>query len=254
MPRRRYFWTLILFLSLSCSIFFKSRSDFEKGLNAYQKNNYQEAADHFSRYYKEHPEAQTTLYYLYDCYKKLNNETGSAQVLEQLIRTGSDDKNAYFNIFMFYRRNKKYREMLNLIDRMPLSIERALDEKYALTIRLYAEIICGATERSIYADPLIFAASEKYLPIFPNSKFYDQDTLTYANLIILLDRLVEPIYPKKFFPMTRIQNSSYLYLPYMRLVELGILSFNKDLDPGKQACLTIAAAAIIQLKKRGLIE
>lgn len=254
MSSRHYFWTLALLISLSCSTFFKRRSEFEKGLIEYQKNQYQQAAIHFDAFYGEHPESQTTLYYLYDCHKKLKNEIKSVQVLEQLISIGSTDENAYLNLFLFYRRNKKYQEMFTFLNGLQPSLSHVINEKYALTRRLYAEIICGATKRSIYADPMVFALSEKYLPLFPDSKFYDDDTLTNGNLIILFDRLVDPIYPKDFFAMNKIKNSSYLYIPYMRLVHLGIMPFNAELDPDEWAQLTSAAGGVAQLKKRGLIE
>ena len=144
--------------------------------------------------------------------------------------------------------------MLLFLDDLHPSIKPVFNEKHALTRRLFAEILCGATERSLYADPMVFAISEKYLPLFPDSKFYDFDTLTNANLIILFDRLVEPVYPKDFFAMKNIQNSSYLYIPYMRLIDLGIMPFNADLDPNAYAPLTSAVTGITQLKKRGLIE
>jgi tetratricopeptide (TPR) repeat protein len=254
MSSRHYFWTLVLLVSLSCSTFFKRRSEFEKGLIEYQKDHYQQAAIHFDAYYNEHPESQTTLYYLYDCYKKLKNETKSVYVLEQLINIGSTDENAYLNLFHFYQRNKKYQEMFAFLNSLQPSINRVINEKHALTRRLYAEIVCGASERSIYADPMVFAISEKYLPLFPDSKFYDHDTLTNGNLIILFDRLVDPVYPEDFFNMKKIQNNSYLYLPYMRLVHLGIMPFNAELDPDEWAQLTSAVSGVAQLKKRGLIE
>jgi tetratricopeptide (TPR) repeat protein len=254
MPSRHYFWTLVLLICISCSTFFKRRSEFEKGLIEYQKDHYQQAVIHFDVYYNEHPESQTTLYYLYDCYKKLKDEIKSVHVLEQLINIGSTDENAYLNLFLFYRRNKKYQEMFAFLNGLQPSINRVVNEKYTLTRRLFAEIVCGASDRPIYADPMVFAVSENYLPLFPDSKFYEYDTLTNGNLIILFDRLVDPIYPKDFFAMKKIQNNSYLYIPYMRLVHLGIMPFNADLDPGKWAPLTSAVTGVAQLKKRGLIE
>lgn len=253
MSDRRYFWTLVL-LFLSCSPFFKRRSDFEKGLAEYQNGQYHTAVKYFNNYYNTHHESQTTMYYLYDCYKKLNNEPEAMHILEQLVNIGSTDENTYFNLFVYYRRNRNYQGLYALLNRLQPPIDHRLNEKHALTRRLYAEIICGASDRSIYADPMVFAVSEKYLPLFPDSKFYDNDTITIGNLIILFDRLVEPIYPKNFYSMTKIKNTSYLYIPYMRLVHLGIMDFDADLDPAEHAQITIAVTGIGQLKKRGLIE
>ena len=254
MSYRRYIWTLVLLISLSCSTFFKRRSEFEKGLLEYKEHHYQQAVVHFNTFYSKHPESQTTLYYLYDCYKKLNNPTKSAQILETLIRIGSTDENAYLNLFLFYRRNEKFQEMFSLLNNLQPSVNNAFNKRHALTRRLYAEIICGASNRSIYADPMVFAVTEKYLPIFPDSRFYENDTLTNGNLIILFDRLVEPIYPDNFFVMEKIKNRSYLYIPYMRLVHLGIMPFNAALDPDAGADLSSAVNGIAQLKQRGLIE
>ena len=254
MPYRRYFWTLVLLIPLSCSTFFKRRSDFEKGLIEYKEYRYHQAAIHFNAFYNEHPESQTTLYYLYDCYKKLNNETKSAQILEQLISIGSTDENAYLNLFLFYRRNEKFQEMFSLLCGLQPSVQLSLNKRHALTRRLFAEIICGASERSLYADPMVFAVTEKYLPLFPNSRFYDNDTLTNGNLIILLDRMVEPVYPENFFVMKKMQNNSYLYIPYMRLIDMGIMPFDAELDPDAWAELSWAVNGIAQMKNRGLIE
>lgn len=254
MSHRRHIWTLALLISLSCSSFFKRPSEFEKGLAEYKEKRYQKATVHFNAFYSEHPESQTTLYYLYDCYKKLNDAKKSAQILEQLITIGSTDENAYLNLFLFYRRNKKYQEMFSLLDNLDPSINDILNKRHALTRRLYAEMICGACERSIYADPMIFAVTEKYMPIFPDSKFYDLDTLTNGNLIVLFDRLVEPIYPENFFVMKKMQNNSYLYIPYMRLIDMGIMPFDAELDPDAWAELSWAVNGIAQMKNRGLIE
>ena len=91
MPSRHYFWTLVL-LILSCSTFFHRRSEFEKGLADYQAEYFLKAAKHFETYYAEHIESQTTLYYLYDCYKKLNQGTEVIHVLEQLVKTATHTK------------------------------------------------------------------------------------------------------------------------------------------------------------------
>lgn len=253
MPSRHYFWTLVL-LILSCSSFFHRRSEFEKGLADYQAEFFQKAAKHFSTYYAEHAGSQTTLYYLYDCHKKLNQTTEAIHVLERLVKIGSTDENVYLNLFHYYRTNKLYNELSTLLNNLKPPIISIFNEKYALTRGLYAEIISGATDRLVYADPMVFAVSEKYLPLFPDSKFYDSDTLTNRNLIILLDKLVEPIYPERFYTMKRVQSNSFIYLPYMRLVHLGIMDFNADLDPDAKALIISAAKGIARLRDRGLID
>jgi len=253
MPSRHYFWTLVL-LILSCSTFFHRRSEFEKGLADYQAEYFLKAAKHFETYYAEHIESQTTLYYLYDCYKKLNQGTEVIHVLEQLVKIGSMDENVYLNLFQYYRTNLQYNDLYTLLNNLKPPVASIFNEKHALTRKLYAEIISGATDRSVYADPMVFAVSEKYLPLFPDSKFYDHDTLTNKNLVILFDKLVEPIYPKTFYTMKIVQTNSFIYLPYMRLVHLGIMDFNADLDPDAKALVTSAVKGIARLKNRGLIN
>ena len=253
MPFRHYFWTLVL-LILSCSTFFHRRSEFEKGLAEYQAEYFQKAAKHFGTYYAEHIGSQTTLYYLYDCHKRLDQTTEAIHVLKRLVKIGSTDENVHLNLFQYYRTNKQYNDLSTLLNNLQPPIISIFNEKCALTRRLYAEIISGATDRLVYADPMVFAVSEKYLPLFPDSKFYDNDTLTNRNLIVLLDKLVEPIYPERLYTMKSVQSNSFIYLPYMRLVHLGIMDFNADLDPDAKAPVISAAKGIARLKDRGLID
>ena len=43
-----------------------------------------------------------------------------------------------------------------------------MNKYYVLTRKLYAEIISGATNASSNPDPVIFAVSEGYIPLFPD--------------------------------------------------------------------------------------
>jgi hypothetical protein len=66
--------------------------------------------------------------------------------------------------------------------------------------------------------------------------------------------MVEPTYPKKFYKMTHIANTSYLYLPCVRLIEHGILDLDADLHPDATASVFTAIVSIDKLKQRGYLD
>jgi len=253
MPCRHCFLTLI-FIVINCATLFHRPNEFEKGLKSYQQANFQEAAHHFSSHYVKNPHSDTTLYYLYNCYKQLSQLERGIEVLEQLVKIGSKDRNVYLNLFYYYRKTARYKNLYELISNLELHIGIILDECYVLTRKLYAEIISGATNRPSKFDPVIFAVSKGYIPLCPDGEFYADDTITLGNFIILLNLLVEPFYPQNFFRMQKMSNRSFLYLPYMRLVHLGIMEFDHELDPNESTPITVAAKAIANLKKRGLLD
>lgn len=252
MSCRHYFWSLILTL-FSCATL-SHRSDFERGLACYKKGNFYKAAEYFNSHYNKHPEFDSVLYYLYSCYQKLDQPERGLKLLEQLAKIGSKDEDVYLNLFYYYRKNSQYRNLFTFLTNVDSLVGDVLNEHFCLTRRLFAEIISGATMKSIRSDPVDFATSHGYLSVLPDGKFYENDTITKGNLIILLDHLVDPVYPKNFFQLRNTSNRSFLYLPYMRLIDLGILNFDPDLDPRKRAPILMAVQAIVQLKKRGLIE
>lgn len=253
MPGRYYYCTLILAF-INCAPFFHRRSEFEKGLEFYQQLNFREAAKHFDSHYVKHPSSDTTLYYLYDCFKRLNQPGQEIKVLERFAEIGSKDKTVYLNLFYYYRKMSRYNDLYKLLINLEPSIKDIFNERCVLTRRLYGEILSGATKKSVYSDPVIFAVSEGYIPVYPNGEFYADDTITNGNLIIILDRLVDPIYPHNFFKMKNISSSSFLYLPYMRLVQLGIIEYDPELNPDECASVIMAAKAVANLKNGGLID
>jgi len=174
------------------------------------------------------------------------------QILERLERIGSENENVYLNLIYYYRKNFQYDKLYNLIINLRPGVKKKFDMHYVLTLRLYAEILSGASSK-MNINPITYARTQGYLFDFPDGKFYENDTLTMGNLIILLDRLIEPFYPEKFFLIKNISSHSFLYIPYMRLLELGVLEFNLNLNPEEPASVTTAAVAIAYLKKRGLI-
>ncbi len=253
MPCRYYYWPII-FLFISCIPFLKPHNDFKKAQAYYQKGEISQAIRYFNLYYSKHPDSDTTLYYLFRCYKKLNNQKRMISTLEQLMKIGKRDKNVVLNLAYLYHKEKRYTKLYNLIKDIPVSLKDKIDDFFPLTRRLFAELMCGAVNRQSVLDPMVYVMSHNYLPILPNGKFYDNDTITNGNLIIILDRFLQPSRPKKFYRLNYISSHSYLYLPYMRLVEQGILNFNPAINPEAYARTTMLVRALDILKQRGLID
>lgn len=253
MPGRYYYYTLILLL-VHCTALFNRSNEFEKGLDFYRHYHFEPAKEHFVQYYNKHPESDTVLYYLYDCYRKLGDIKKTTEVLEQFVKLGSEDRNIYLNLFNIYRQNKQYKKMFFLLINAPPKLTKVFDEHYILTRQLFAELICGVAGQSSKTDPIIFAVSNGYLSVPPGGKFYPDDPLSNAHLIIALDRLLKPIYPKKFYKLHYIASNSFLYLPYMRLITLKIMDYIPDLIPQQNTSIITATRALWALHKRGIID
>ena len=253
MSCRNHCWRVILFLC-SCAPILHQDNDLERGLELYHNKKYAAAAGHFKSYHSQHPDHDSTLYYLFDCYKQMNNPEEQIAILEKLVQRKTPDENVYLNLLYFYRKRKRFEDLYNLLFHCTDEIQNNLDKRIALTRHLFAELICGATKPNVGTDPLIYSISKGYLPLFPDGQLYAEDTLSYANLVILLDRLVEPEYPRNFFPMKNVSTKSYVYIPYMRLVESGILPFDAYLVPDQPARISTAAQAVAALVKRGYLD
>jgi tetratricopeptide (TPR) repeat protein len=251
MSCRHYLW-IIITIFFNCTLFFQKNA-FEKGVHYYQEGNLSKASYYFSEYYSEHPESDTTLYFLYDCYNKLQQHEKKIAVLEQFVKLKSENENVYLNLVRYYQTNGQYHSLYTLLAELQPVIRDTMDKHYVVTRRLYAEIVSGAFNITGRSDPMVFATSHGYLPLFPDNKFYEDDTITQGNLIILLDRLVAPSYPEKFYTMRYISNHSFLYLPYMRLVDLGVLEFNPELNPTENAHISTVVLAFAHLKKDRLL-
>ncbi|MBE0433076.1 hypothetical protein IBX73_06365 [candidate division WOR-3 bacterium] len=245
----RYCWAAILTLAC-CTSLFDRKSDLERGLVHYQRRQYSEAADYFNAYYSKTPAADSVLYYLYSCYKHLGRTEEQISTLERLAARNTEDENVYLNLVHLYRTQNRYRALYNMLARIEPPASNNVDRRLLLTRRFYAELICGAAATSMQTDPLIFCVSQGYLPVSPDGQLYEGDTITTAHMIVLLDRLVDPIHPRNLYPMQNISARSYLYLPYMRLVDLGILEFDAYVAPERNASVLTAVRAIDKLKKR----
>ena len=253
MSCRNHCWRLILFLC-SCAPLLRQDNDLARGLELYQDKQYAAAADYFKSYHGQHPDHDSTLYYLFDCYKQMNKPEEQIDILEKLVDRNIPDENIYLNLIYFYRKYDRFKDLYNLLSNYPDEIQDNLDGQMALTRRLFAELLCGACRPHVNTDPLIYSISKGYLPLFPDGQLYAEDTLSYANLVILLDRLIEPQYPRNFFPMQNISTKSYLYLPYMRLVDSGIMPFDAYLTPDAPARISIAVYAVEALAQRGQLD
>ena len=253
MPGRNHLWPLIL-IFCSCASLLHRENDFDHGLRLYREKQYTKAADYFESYYKQHPDYDSTLYYLFNCYKHLDMYQEQISVLEELASRDISDGNVYLNLVYYYRKYEMYTALYTLLLNSPSPTKGALDKNLALTRGFFAELICGATVHNVQTDAMTYCISRGYLPLFPDGQMYYDDTLSFAHVIILLDRLIAPDYPRHFFPMKRIPTKSYLYLPYMRLVDAGILEFEPYLSPEASASVTTAVGAIAQLVKRGRFD
>lgn len=233
----------------SCASLFDRKSDFERGLLLYNSRQFPEAIGYFNSHHAKFPDSDSTLYYLFNCYKQLNRYDDQIVILEKMAARGAKDENVYLNLVYFYRKNERFGALYNMLVRLQPPLSNEVGKHLIMSRRLLAELICGVAD-IINTDPMIFCISKGYLPIFPDGQLYEKDTLTTANVIILLDRLAEPIYPRNLFPMQHISTRSYLYLPYMRLVELGIMEFDPLIEPDQNASVITAVRALDKMNKR----
>jgi tetratricopeptide (TPR) repeat protein len=253
MPHRHYYQPLAALLLFSCALFHKP-TDLEKGIKFYRLGDFTRAARHFDTYVDRHPRSDSGLYLLYDCYRKLNLPEQEIPVLEGLARNRVENANVYLNLFEYYRRHGRYPELYNLLIAAPPSVRDTFDHKYPLTRRGFAEIACGAAGQLPAGNPVTYALIRGYLNILPDGGAYPDDPVSTGNLIILLDRLVPPLYPKNFYPLKNMANRSFLYLPYMRLIELGVMDFDPALNPDRPAAAAATAATLGRLKAKGFLR
>jgi tetratricopeptide (TPR) repeat protein len=254
MSRHYCIWTVII-LTLQCATVFDRRNDFEKAIAYYQKADLKKAIQHFEKHHAEHPGSDTTLYYLYDCYRRQGDHDSQITTLEELTGLGTLDHQAYTVLLSHYQTVKAYDRFFSLYASSPASLKPILDTRYALTRMLYARLVVGATRRaSLSTDPLTYTVGKGYLPAGPDGILYEQDTITMGNLIVALDNLLEPVYPARFYPMTHLSERSFLYLPYMRLINAGILEYEQNMDPKEPARVSHAVQAINLMVERGYLD
>lgn len=252
MPRCHYFWTLILVFT-SC-FFFKRQNEFQRGLEFYKRGDFEQATDNFTRFSAKRTQNDTVLYYLFDCYQHVGETEKGIGVLEELVRRGSSDINVYLHLFRYRRQRSDFSGMYGILGKLTPFMKTRFDAEFPLTRRLLAELTCGAAQAGANIDPVSYATEQGLLFRFPDGNFHEQDTLTSGNLIIALDSKLSPFYPRHFYAVPAISSHSFLYLPYMRLVEYGILPNDPALKPDAPAPLMNAFDAINSLRERGLIK
>jgi hypothetical protein len=192
---------------------------------------------------------------LYNCYRQLNDQDRAVTVLKHLVDRGRASRDIIQILFTYYRSHARYKELYTLLTLTHGSDHHGLYEHVPLTRRLYAEILFGAsTAASNTSDPVVFAMTENLIPAYPNGDFYPDDSLTYGYLIILLDRMVKPHYPSTFRGLNHVPNTSYLYLPYMRLIELELLDYDPELRPDDIASVMFAVTCVQRLKRKGILD
>ncbi|UCC12859.1 MAG: tetratricopeptide repeat protein [candidate division WOR-3 bacterium] len=222
---------------------------------SYRQSHYADAAHYFEAHYKTSPQSDTALYYLYNCYRQLSDQDRAIGVLTRLVDMGKATTDIVQILFDYYQSHARYKDLYILLTAINGLDRRGIYEHVPLTRRLYAEILLGAsTVSSSASDPLVFAITKNLIPACPDGDFYPDDSLTYGNLIILLDRLVKPHYPSTFRSMNHVPNTSYLYLPYMRLIELGLLDYDPELRPGDYASVMFAVTCVQRLKRKGILD
>lgn len=254
MPGRYYIWAIIL-LVIQCSSLFDKRSDLEKAIDHYHKTNIEKAVHHFNAYYQKHPTSDTVLYYLHDCYKKMGNNKARIEILERLVALNTHDVQVYVVLYAHYHSMKYYDRLFTMLASAPPSVLKEFDKQYAVTRELYAKLLVGSLNASVaYQDPIAYAVMKNYLPVFLDGMFYREDRITMGNLIIMNDQLIEPSYPGQFYFTRNISDHSFLYLPYMRLIDKKIIPHYEDLDPNAFVPLGLAMYVIRNMKMRGFFD
>jgi len=223
-------------------------------MKLYRLGDFTRAARHFDAYAGRHPRSDSSLYFLYDCYRKLDLPDQEIGVLERLAQNRVENANVYLNLFEYYRGRGRYPELYNLLVTAPAPVRDTVNRRFPLTRRGFAEIACGAAGQLPAGSPVTYALIRGYLNTLPDGGAYPDDTVSNGNLIILLDRLVPALYPKNFYRLQNIANRSFLYLPYMRLIDLGVMDFDPALIPDRPATFAGTAAALGRLKAKGYLR
>lgn len=238
---------------LSC-VFFSGPNLYRKGIESYQRNDFNQAIKYFNNFYKKSPSGDSTLFYLYNCYNKIGDVTSSIKILEELTRRKNPNEQIYINLFNYYRQQKLYYKINHLLMAAPLPIVQKIDRIYPVTAKLCAELFTATATSVQIDDPIAYAVRKGFLRHAPDGKFYDNDTLRVNHLILLLDSFLPPVQVRFEYSMKNIKPDSYLFLPYSRLVTVGILQFDENINPEAYVSLSQALRAINELKKKGYLK
>ncbi|MGB9721327.1 MAG: tetratricopeptide repeat protein [bacterium] len=246
-------YCLLIISILSCTLLPRPNI-YRKGVENYQNKDYERAIKYFTDFYKKSPSGDSTLFYLYNCYIKTGNIDASIKILEELVRRKNPGEQIYFNLFNYYRQTNLYYKINQLLLNCPVSVLHRFDRSCALTQQLCAEIFTGATTNNKIKNPIAYAIKKGFLQPAPDGNFYANDTIKLNNFILLLDSFLPPKNPDRFFLMKNISSDSYLYVPYMRLVEFNIIDFDENINPEMTVLISQAVQSINSLKNKGFIK
>lgn len=251
MPSRHHLLALIL-LTAGCS-FLSRKSNYQKGLDSYQRQDYAGAVRFLDDARRREPNNDTILYYLYDCYQNLNDVGNSVRTLEELAALDVPDQNVYLHLHQYYHDSRNYPRVNALMGAAPAAVRSFFAERYVLTRRLCAECFCGALGAQP-ADPVRFCIDHRLMSPMPDGLFYETDIVSNGGLIIMLDRLLAPTYPERLYPVRAIPTDSYLYLPYLRLVNAGILPYDSLVNPQGSASVISLLDALDVMSQKGYLD
>ncbi|MCX7994616.1 MAG: hypothetical protein N3A65_02420 [candidate division WOR-3 bacterium] len=240
-------------LMASCGIF-SEENLYKKGIASYEKKEYEKAIRYFTLYYQKVPTGDSTLFFLYNCYLKINDHQSAVKILEELARRGHPDENIYINLYHFYQRNNSYDKMIKMLLNTPPDVMEKIDLKFPLTRRRVAELFAGIFSLKPVSDPINFVLDKGFMKPAPDGKFYENDTVKIYHLILFLDSYLPPVTPQSYIYLKNIKPDSYLYLPCSRLVSLGILELDENIDPEARCSLSQVLRAIMNLKNKGYIK
>ncbi len=249
----KYSFSIFTVTLLSCTLLPRTNI-YEKGIESYQKRDYEKATKYFTDFYKKSPSGDSTLFYLYNCYVKTGSTESGIRVLEELAKRKNPNEQIYHNLFNYYRQHNLYYKINHLLLNSPSSVLQKIDQNYPLTQRLCAELFTGTTTNTAIKDPIIYAIKKGYLKPAPDGKLYETDTIKTGIFILLLDSFLPVNNPDSFYTLKNIRSDSYLYLPYMRLVASGIVNFDENINPEMNVPLSQAIQAINLLKDKGYIR
>uniref|UniRef100_A0A7V3VUV0 Tetratricopeptide repeat protein n=1 Tax=candidate division WOR-3 bacterium TaxID=2052148 RepID=A0A7V3VUV0_UNCW3 len=212
------------------------------------------AIRYFTEFYKSSPSGDSTLFFLYIAYIKTGNIQKGINILEELARRKNPNPGIYLNLIKYYRENHLYYKVNDLINNTPPSVIKHIDRNLPLTKRLFTELLIGACTTNPVSEPLVFALKKGFIKPSPDGKFYGDDTIKFNYLIPALDDLIPTVNPANHIPLKNITRDSYLYLPIQRLIALGIIAPDEDINPEDYVPVSFALRAINIIREKEFIR
>ncbi|MEO0137935.1 MAG: tetratricopeptide repeat protein [candidate division WOR-3 bacterium] len=244
---------LVLFTTTTCGIFSKPNL-YQQGVRSYEQKDYEKAIKYFTSHYQKSPSGDSTLFFLYNCYLKTGNYPSAIKILEKLARRKNPHPAIYLNLYQYYRHQRLYYKIPEMLSRAPKSALQKIDREVPLTRRCIAELLTGICTAQKIDDPIGFAIKKGFIKPSADGKLYENDTIKIYQLILYLDSFLPPVKPEKLLHVKNIRPDSYLYYPYSRLVSFGILEPDAEIDPQAYGTLSFLQRALINLKNLGYLK